>query len=102
MRTDKRNDDTSLSDDKFFSDSDCFGGKPTHKQLIVMDDVSGLAEESKKFANFLTVACKFNYTRVYILHIVYPEKSTWRTILSQTNIFNIFPSSFSPAHVKEF
>ena len=58
-----------------------------------MDDVSGLAEESIKFASFLTFARKSNYTCVYIFHTIYLEKSIWRTILSQTNIFNIFPAS---------
>ena len=65
-----------------------------------MDNVLGLADESKKFTSFLTVARKFNYTCVYIFNIIYPEKTTWRTILSQTNIFNIFPASVSMSHVK--
>ena len=62
-----------------------------------MDDVSGLADKLKKFVSFLTVARKFDYTCVYIFHVIYPEKSIWRTILSQTNIFNIFPASVSLA-----
>ena len=76
----------------FFNESDGFGEKTTCDQLIVKDDVSGLADESKKFASFLTIACKFNYTCIYIFHIIYPEKSIWRTILFQTNIFNFFSS----------
>ena len=40
-----------------------------------MDNVSGLVDESKKIAIFLTVARKFNYTCVYIFHTIYPEKS---------------------------
>ena len=62
-----------------------------------MDDVSGLADKLKKFVSFLTVARKFDYTCVYIFHVIYPEKSIWRMILSQTNIFNIFPASVSLA-----
>ena len=58
-----------------------------------MDNVSSLADESKKFAAFLTVTRKYNYNCVYIFHTVFPEKSNWRLILSQTNIFNIFPAS---------
>ena len=76
-----------------------YGEKTNRDRLIVMDDVSGLADESKKFASFLTVACKFNYTCVYIFHTIYPEKSIWRTILSQTNIFNIFLANVSLASV---
>ena len=58
-----------------------------------MDDASGLADESKKFGSFLIVARKFNYMCVYIFYTIYPEKSIWRTILSQTNTVNIFPAS---------
>ena len=58
-----------------------------------MGDVSGLADESKKLASFLTVARKFNYSCVYIFHTIFLEKTNWKTILSQKNIFNIFPAS---------
>ena len=76
-------------------DEDEFGEKSTRDRLIVFDDVSGLADTSKKFVSFLTVARKYSYNCVYIFHTIYPEKSNWRTILSQTNIFNIFPASVS-------
>ena len=72
-----------------------FGEKSVRDRLIVFDDVSGLADTSKKFVSFLTVARKYSYNCVYIFHTIYPEKSNWRTILSQTNIFNIFPASVS-------
>ena len=48
LRTAKRNDnddDTSLSDNKFFNESDRFEEKTIHNGLIVMDDVSGLAHK---------------------------------------------------------
>ena len=70
-----------------------FGKKTVCDRLIIMDDVSGLADESKKFAAFLAVTRKCNYNCVYIFHAVFPEKSNWRLILPQTNIFNIFPVS---------
>ena len=72
-----------------------FGEKSVRDRLIVFDDVSGLADTSKKFVSFFTVARKYSYNCVYIFHTIYPEKSNWRTILSQTNIFNIFPASVS-------
>ena len=72
-----------------------FGEKSIRDRLIVFDDVSGLADTSKKFVSFLTVARKYSYNCVHIFHTIYPEKSNWRTILSQTNIFNIFPASVS-------
>ena len=76
-----------------------FGKKSNRDRLIVFDDVSGLTDESKKFASFLTVARKYNnYNCVYILHSIYV---TWRTILSQTNIYNIFPATVPINSVKK-
>ena len=69
-----------------------FGKKTVRDRLIIIDDISALADESKKFAAFLTVTRKYNYNCVYIFHTVFPEKSNWRLILPQTNIFNIFCS----------
>ena len=77
-----------------------FGEIINRHRLIIFDDVSGLADNSNKFANFLTVARKYKYNCVYIFHTIYPEKATWKTILSQTNIFNIFPASVSLNSVK--
>ena len=66
-----------------------------------MDDVSGLADTSSKFASFLIVARKFKYHCLYIFHTVHPEKSIWKTILSQTNLLNIFPASVPINTVKK-
>ena len=60
--------------------------------LIVMDDVSGVADVSKKFANSLIVSRKFRYC-IYVFHVIAPATQIWQKIISQTNIFNIFPSS---------
>ena len=62
-------------------------------QLIIMDDVSGVADVSKKFANFLTVSRKFGYNCVYVFHVIVPASQVWQNIISQTNTFNIFPAS---------
>ena len=77
-----------------------FGEVIDRDRLIVFDDVSGLADNSNKFASFLTVARKYKYNCVYIFHTIYPEKAIWKTILSQTNIFNIFPASVPLSAVK--
>ena len=53
-----------------------FGEIINRDRLIVFDDVSGLADNSNKFANFLTVARKYKYNCVYIFHTIYPEKAT--------------------------
>ena len=78
-----------------------FGENKKRDKLIVFDDVSGLADDSKKFASFLTVARKYNYNCIYAFHTIYTEKTNWRTILSQTNIFNIFPASVPISSVKK-
>ena len=61
-----------------------FSGKITMDCLIFMDDVSEIADNYKKFAEFLTVCRKYRYHCVFVFHIV------WKNILSQTNILNIF------------
>ena len=66
-----------------------------------MDDVSGLADLSIKLANLLTIARKYRYHCVYIFHTVHPEKSVWKTIMSQTNMFNIFPASVPISTIKK-
>ena len=70
-----------------------FGENKKMDRLIVMDDVSGVADISKKFANFLTVSRKFGYHCVYVFHVISPSTQIWQKIISQTNIFNIFPAS---------
>ena len=68
-------------------------------KLIVMDDVSGLAGKSTKFANFVTAWRIFKFTCVYVFHTIYPTSSNWQMILSQTKIFNIFPGSLLTSSV---
>ena len=70
-----------------------FGENKKMDRLIVMDDVSCGADISKKFANFLTVSRKFGYHCVYVFHVIAPTTQIWQKIISQKNIFNIFPAS---------
>ena len=70
-----------------------FGENKKLDRLIIMDDVSGVADVSKKFANFLTVSRKFGYNCVYVFHVIVPASQIWQKIISQTNIFDIFPAS---------
>ena len=62
-------------------------------KLIVMDDVSGLADKSDIFFYFLTVSRKYGLSCVYIFHTIYPNKENWEMIMSQTHIFNFYPGS---------
>ena len=59
-------------------------------KLIVMDDISGLADKSDEFANFLTVSRKYGLMCVHIFHTIYPSRQNWQMIMSQTQIFNFF------------
>ena len=43
-------------------------------KVIVMDEVSGLADRSEEFANFFTVSRKYGLTCIYIFHTIYPTK----------------------------
>ena len=69
------------------------GEKDIFDRLIVMDDVSGLTDISNEFCSFLTVSQKYRYSCIYIFHIVFPQLINWQMIISQTKIFNIFPSA---------
>ena len=73
--------------------SNSFGEIKKMDRLIVLDDVSGVADLSKKFTNFLTVSRKYGYNCVYVFHVIIPSNQIWQKIISQTNIFNIFPAS---------
>ena len=70
-----------------------FGENKKMDRLIFVDDVSGVADVSKEFANFLTVSRKFGYNCVYVFHVIVPASQIWQKIISQTNIFDIFPAS---------
>ena len=70
-----------------------FGENNKLDRRIVMDDVSGLADRSDDFGSFLTLAKKFNFTCVYVFHIMYPSKLNWQMIILRTKIFNMFPGS---------
>ena len=70
-----------------------FGEQISMNLLIVMDDVLGIPDNCKKLLEFLTVYRKYRYHCIDVFHIIMAENKTWKNILSQTNIFNIFPSS---------
>ena len=43
-------------------------------KLIIMDDVSGLADKSQEFSNFLTVSRKYGFSCLYVFHTIYPGR----------------------------
>ena len=73
-----------------------FGENRKLERLIIVDDVSVVADVLKKFANFAkfaTVSRKFGYHCIYVCHLIVPSSQIWQKNISQTNIFNIFPAS---------
>ena len=70
-----------------------FGENRKLDRPIIMDDISGIADISKKISTVLTVSRKFGYNCVYVFHVIVPSSQVWQKIFSQTNIFNIFPAS---------
>ena len=75
------------------------GEKSQIDKLIVMDDVSGLADRCEDFSNFLTVSRKYGFTCVYVFHTIYPGRQSWEMIMSQTHIFNFFPGSIHSGRI---
>ena len=75
------------------SNVNSFGENKKMDQFIIMDDVSGVADVSKKFENLLTVSRKFGYNCVYVFYVIVRASQIWQKIISQTNILNIFPAS---------
>ena len=54
---------------------------------------SGLADRSPSFVTFLTVCQKYGYSIVYVFHEIASSSPRWKDILSQTQIFCVFPSA---------
>ena len=68
-------------------------------KLIIMDDVSGLANKSEEFSNFLTVSRKYGFSCLHVFHTIYPGRQSWEMIMSQTHIFNFFPASIHSSRI---
>ena len=88
-----------IDEQKTNGNCNIFGEHKKFDRLIVMGKVSGLADKSNNFINFLTICRKFGYICLYIFHIIYPTKSIWQKILSQMKIFNIFLSAIQLANI---
>ena len=85
--------------EKIAESENVLGEKMSIDKLIVMDDVSGLADRCDDFSNFLTVSRKYGFSCIYVFHTIYPGKQSWEMIMSQTHIFNFFPGSVHSARI---
>ena len=68
-------------------------------RLIIIDDVSGVAEKSEEFSNFLTVSRKYDFSCLYVFYTIYPGRQSWEMIMSQTHIFNFIPGSIHSSRI---
>ena len=68
-------------------------------KLVIMDNISGLADKSDDFSNFLTVSRKYGFSCVYVFHTIYPGRQEWEMIMSQTRIINFFPGSVHSSRI---
>ena len=75
------------------------GELPQINKLIIMDDVSGLADKSEEFSNFSTVSRKYGFSCVYVFHTIYPGRQSWEMIMAQTHYFNFFPGSIHSGRI---
>ena len=75
------------------------GELPVVNRLIILDDVSGLADKSEEFSNILTVTRKYGFSCLYVFHTIYPGRQSWEMIMSQTHIFNFFPGSIHSSRI---
>ena len=82
---------------KSYYNENCLGENTILDRVIVIDNVSGLADKSEEFANFLTVSRKYGLRCIYIFHTIYLTRQHWE--VSQTKIFNFFPGSIQAAAI---
>ena len=82
--------DSFMSERSQLTPGNDLGGLTQINKLIIMDDVSELADKSEEFSNFLTVSRKYGLSCVYVFHTIYPGRRSWEMIMAQTHIFNFF------------
>ena len=62
--------DSFLTDKSQPTSENDLGELPCINKLIIMDDVSGLADKSEDFSNFLTVFRKYGFSCVFVFHTI--------------------------------
>ena len=71
-----------------------FGENKKLHRLTIMDDVSGVADTSKKFANVLTVSRKFSHNCVYVFHVIVPASQIWKKLFLKLTYLIFFQRVF--------
>ena len=57
-----------------------FGENKIIDRLIVIDDISGIADSYKEFADFLTITRKYRYHCIFVFHIIIHDKDICRKL----------------------
>ena len=70
------------------------GESPQINKLIIVDDVSGLADKSEDFSNFLSVSRKYGFSCVYVFHTIYPGRQSWEMIIRKITFLTFFLAQF--------
>ena len=78
-----------FTQDKSESVDSEMGEQLTVNRLIIMDDVSGLADKSEEFSKFLTVSRKYGSMPLCISYNI-----SWQTKLENDNVRQIFLTFF--------
>ena len=68
-------------------------------KLIVMDNVSGLAEKYDEFANFLHFSRKYGLTCVYIFHTIYSARQKWQMKCPRQEYIYFFSGSVQASSI---
>ena len=62
--------------------------------LLVMDNISGLADRWKRFESFVTIARKHGFHSVYIFHIILPGREIWKKLYWKRTFLVFFQPLF--------
>ena len=67
-----------------------FGGNKIKDHLIVMNNLSGIADSCKEFADFLTITQKYRCHCIYVFHIIIPDKDTCKIFFTSIQFLKYF------------
>ena len=74
---------------------------PSINRLLLLDDMTTIADKSQKFVNFLTRSRKLGFSVVIIFHDISSNKGVWPVINSVANRF-IFFNVGNPSNICNF
>ena len=73
------------------------GEKTSYKNLLILDDMTAIADKTPTFGHFLTTCRKLNLSCMYVFHKIHKRSQNWNNIISQTHIFILFQAASNEA-----